>query len=101
MKPESYFETYNDAYAALVEYNRSPYDLDSVLTVKELYEKWFREYTAKVKSKSSIRSITSAWSYCSSLYDMRVMDVRARHIKGCMENGKAVVKGLRRRSLPI
>ncbi len=100
LKPESYFETYNDAYAALVEYNRSPYDLDSVLTVKELYEKWFREYTAKVKSKSSIRSITSAWSYCSSLYDMRVMDVRARHIKGCMENGKAVVKGVEKEITP-
>ena len=26
LKPESYFETYNDAYAALVEYNRNPYD---------------------------------------------------------------------------
>ena len=38
LKPESYFPTYNDAYAALVEYNRNPYDLDSGMTVKELFE---------------------------------------------------------------
>ena len=33
LKPESYFETYNDAYSALVEYNKNPYDLDSVMSV--------------------------------------------------------------------
>lgn len=26
LKPDSYFSTYNDAYAALVEYNKNPYD---------------------------------------------------------------------------
>jgi ribosomal protein L37E len=36
LKPESYFATYNDAYAALVEYNRNPYDLEPSITVKEL-----------------------------------------------------------------
>lgn len=33
------------------------------------------------------RTITSAWMYCSSIYSMRAKDVRARHIKGCMEEG--------------
>ena len=44
LKPESYFPTYNDAYAALVEYNKNPYDLKPDITVKELYEKWTAEY---------------------------------------------------------
>ena len=100
LKPEAYFETYNEAYAALVEYNRNPYDLDSDLTVKQLYDKWFEEYKTKVKGQSSLRSITSAWNYCGSLYDMRVVDVRARHIKGCMENGKAIVKGVEKPITP-
>lgn len=26
LKPQAYFPTYNDAYAALLEYNRNPYD---------------------------------------------------------------------------
>lgn len=90
LKPESYFPTYNDAYTALVEYNKNPYDLDPSITVKELYEKWLPEYEKTVKS---IQSTTSAWAYCSAVYDMRVKDLRARHIKGCMNEGIAVSRG--------
>ena len=38
LKPETYFKTYNDAYAALLEYHKNPYDLDSDLTVEQLYK---------------------------------------------------------------
>lgn len=100
LKPESFFETYNDAYMALVEYNKNPYDLDDAITVKELYDKWTDAYFKRLKSNSGIRNIISAWSYCSSVYDMRVSDVRARHIKGCMEEGVAIVKGETRRPSP-
>ena len=33
LKPESYFETYNDAYKALIEYNKNPYDLGKDITI--------------------------------------------------------------------
>lgn len=88
LKPESYFPTYNDAYSALVEYNKNPYDLEPSITVRELYEKWSEEYFKTLKADGSIRAVTSAWAYCSAVYDMRVMDVRARHVKGCMEEGQ-------------
>lgn len=87
LKPESYFETYNDAYEALVEYNKNPYDLDDDITVKQLYERWSEEYFKALKTESSTRTITSAWAYCSSVYNMRAKDLRARHIKGCMDDG--------------
>lgn len=90
LKPESYFATYNDAYAALVEYNKNPYDLEPSITMLELYDKWLPEYEKTVKST---KSVTSAWAYCSSVYKMRVMDIRARHVKGCMEEGVAVIRG--------
>ena len=90
LKPESYFPTYNDAYAALVEYNKNPYDLEPSITMKELYEKWLAEYEKTVKST---RSVASAWGYCSAVYDMRVKDVRARHVKGCMDEGISKVRG--------
>ena len=80
----AYFETYNDAYAALVEYNRNPYDLDVAMTVQELYEKWSEQYFERIQT-SSQRTITSAWAYCTSIYNMKVQDVRVRHIKGCMD----------------
>lgn len=96
LKPEGYFETYNDAYEALMEYNKNPYDLDVAMSVKELYERWSEEYFKTLKSPSSIRTITNAWAYCSSIYDMRAMDVRARHIKGVLDNGQANIKGVLR-----
>lgn len=97
LKPQSHFPTYNDAYAALVEYNKNPYDLGTAITVAELYEKWSSEYFKTLKSDSSIRTITSAWVYCSSIYNMRACDVRARHLKGCMDDGVAVIKGEERK----
>ena len=93
LKPESYFPTYNDAYAALVEYTKNPYDLEPSITVKELYDKWSEEYFKTLKAEGSVRGVESAWAYCSAVYGMRVMDVRARHIKGCMEEGTATVRG--------
>ena len=86
LKPTAFFETYNEAYMALVEYNKNPYDLDSDMTVQELYDKWTDTYFENT-TESSKRTITSAWAYCSSIYNMRAKDVRARHIKGCMDNG--------------
>lgn len=99
LKPESYFETYNDAYQALVEYNRNPYDLSDDLTVLQLYTKWSEDYFKNLKAPS-IRTVTSAWAYCSEIYDMRAKDVRARHIKGCMDNGVIEYKGETRTPSP-
>lgn len=93
LKPKAYFPTYNEAYEALIEYHKNPYDLDKSITLQQLYEKWSEQYFQTLKSDSSIRSITSAWAYCSAIYNMRVSDIRARHIKACMDEGFAIVKG--------
>lgn len=100
LKPNAYFATYNDAYAALLEYNKNPYDLDSDITLKELYDRWSKQHFSSLKSETGVRNITSAWAYCSSVYDMKVVDIRTRHIKGCMENGRIVVKGVERSPSP-
>lgn len=92
LKPESYFDTYEAAFAALVEYNRNPYDLAPDITLQELYDKWTRSYFETLKSESSARTITSSWAYCSALYNMRAKDVRARHIKGCMDEGYVIIE---------
>lgn len=87
LKPQSYFRTYNDAYEALAEYHKNPYDLDNVITVKDLYERWTTYYFATLKSVSSTRTITSSWAYCSEIYNLPVRELRARHIKGCVDHG--------------
>ena len=81
LRPRAYFPTYKDAYEALIEYHKNPYDLSKDLTVKEVYEKWLESF------KGNSAPHTAAWQYCSSIYDMKIRDVRVRHIKGCIENG--------------
>jgi len=93
LKPDSYFATYNDAYAALIEYNKNPYNLDAGITMKELFEKWSQQHFKTAKSQSSARAFNAAWAYCSAVYGMRVLDIRARHIKGCMDDGVTSVNG--------
>ena len=93
LKPNAYFKTYNEAYEALVEYNKNPYDLNtSSITMTELYEKWSKEYL-KTVATSKVRSIQSAWNYCSVLYEMRVADVRAKHLKKCIDGASREGKG--------
>ena len=93
LKPEAFFATYNEAYEALVNYNKNPYDLEPALTMSELYDKWTEAYFKTLKSKSSERSVVAAWAYCSPIHNMRVIDVRARHLKSCMDEGTIVVGG--------
>lgn len=91
LKPNSSFETYNDAYNALVEYHKNPYDLEPDITLKQLYDKWTESYFPTTK-ESYHRTISASWAYCSSVYNMRVKDIKVRHIKGVMENGYIIVK---------
>lgn len=93
LKPKSYFRTYNEAYEALVEYHKNPYDLDTFITVKELYEKWSESYFATLKSAASTRTVTAAWRYCSSVYNLPAKDLRARHVKYCIDNGFVNING--------
>lgn len=90
LKPEAYFCSYNEAYAALVEYHKNPYDLDPSITLRQLYPHWLAAYAKTVKST---RPAAAAWAYCSDLYDVRVKDIRARHIKHCMDEGRAMIRG--------
>lgn len=93
LKPQAYFQTYNEAYAALLEYNRNPYQIEDNITMLELYERWSKDYFKTLTTKSSTRTIESAWGYCSEIYDVPVVDIRVRHIKSCIEQGKRIVNG--------
>ena len=101
LKPEGYFETYNDAYLALMEYHKSPHDQGQSITFSQLYERWSAKHFASLKSDSSRRTIEMAWSYCGELYDMPLRDIRARHLKSAIENGTYVVHGIPRKTTPI
>lgn len=89
------YKTKAEAMQALLNYNANPYDLDNRITMGELFEKWFGEYSKKLKGGASARTITSAWKYAHEIYGMRVSDVRTRHIKGVLESAHVIVDGNR------
>ena len=86
LKPQAYFKTYNEAYAALVEYNKNPYQFDKEMTLSDLFEKWFQTYKASGKSDSAVKIIKAAWNYCSPIKDMVVQEIKPFHVKGLLES---------------
>lgn len=89
LKPNAYFETYNDAYAALVEYNRNPYELKEWITMNELFEKW-HEYREPYLAQTTMRGYVAAWRYCTSVYKTKVPELKISQIKYCTDNGEAL-----------
>ena len=96
LKPEAYFETYNDAYAALLAYNKNPYDLTQTTTFKEIYEKWFETWE-KTKSVSAIRAVKREYTFCEPVWNLDLREIKTWHIKSCIENTESpkFKKGIR------
>jgi len=84
LKPTGYFKTYNEAYQALMEYNKNPYDISTDMTVLDVYNEWVKKYQERLTA-SGARGITSAWAHCKPVYNLNIRDLRVRHIKLCME----------------
>ena len=85
LKPQGYFRTYNEAYAALVKYHKDPYDLDDSATMDELHSLWVKKHYPTLTGKSLKYSYDKAWARCSLVHKMRVVDVRPRHLKACID----------------
>lgn len=96
LKPVAYFPTYNEAYAALVEYNRNPYDFSKKTTFKEVFDKWYEEYQ-RTRSQSAVRSVNVEVECCRDVWNMDLRDIKAHHIKSCMDMTKSpkFKKGIR------
>lgn len=96
LKPIAYFETYNEAYEALLEYNKDPYYIAKSMTMQELFDKWSTRHFNSGVSDGTKRKYKMAWDYCHSLYDMQVGEIRARHIRSCIEDAYAIRFGERK-----
>ena len=81
LKPQAYFKTYNDAYAALLDYHRNPYDLDlAAMTIKELYDRWFERHSQTIELRTA-QNINSAFIHCEALYQKQIRDLKPGQIK--------------------
>ena len=84
LEPQAYFETYNDAYQALLEYNKNPFEFGKNITIEELFWKWHEEYIKTVK-ESSTAFIMPAWNRCKPIWNIKIKELRKIHIKRLLE----------------
>ena len=80
LKPQGYFETYNEAYQALVEYNKKPEDKAKDLSFQEVYETWSEAYY-KSLNKSSVYNYQNAFNYCKPIYEMKFSEIRSKTVR--------------------
>ena len=93
LQPQAYFATYNEAYKALVEYHKNPYDYENDLTMSELYDKWFEFYEKKL-SKSRKDQISASWKYCEELIGKRpVQAIRTPEIRRLFDDAYKLKNG--------
>ena len=93
LEPQAYFSSYQEAYEALLEYHKNPYDYENNITMDELYEKWY-EFHSKRISDSRKYQIDSSWKYCTELIGPKqVQAVRTPELKRLLDDGYKTVNG--------
>lgn len=86
LKPQAYFATYNDAYAALIKYNKDPYDLTNNTTLSELYDAWKESKKYKGLKETTKRAYESMWKHCNQISSLPVTEIRLKHVRMCMDS---------------
>ena len=85
LKPRAYFETYNEAYQALMNYNANGYSPAKETTFKELYDEWSVIYFRDI-SDNAIAAHKAAWIYLSPIYSERVVEMKIKKLREVVEN---------------
>lgn len=83
LKPVAYFRTYNEAYEALVRYNKSPYSVD--LTMQDLFTMWFEEYKKKGVTEKTLNRTPTLWSYMPTLHEKNIGHVKTIDLKEAID----------------
>jgi integrase len=70
-----YYEKYNEALAALVDYNRDPTTADGDVTFSEVFEKWFSTKCEDIAERS-VKLQKSVYNRCAPVANMKMRDIR-------------------------
>ena len=88
-KAIGYYPDWHSAYEALLEYKKSPYNLDaSRITFADVYERMVAEKQKAVQSlsASSFKGYQAAFKNSVVLHKMRFIDIRLSHLQGVLDN---------------
>lgn len=84
-KTLGYYEKYTDAYTALVDYHRDPYDIQSDVTFAELFERWSAVKFEKI-SPSNINGYKASYRHCETLHNKAIKDIKLAHMQAVIDN---------------
>lgn len=92
LKPEAYFESYNDAYAALVKYNKGPYELLSAdVTFQDVFDLWYEDYCEEVSEKTA-KNDKFLLNYIPAICSTKFSDLRPYNLKSSINDAYRVEK---------
>jgi integrase len=86
----SYHEKRTDALTALIEYNKDPYEIETVaLTFADIYAAWserkFEEF-----SKSTVNNYKNIYNKCGKLYDVPFRAIKTAHLQAVVDDYKTL-----------
>lgn len=93
LKPNGYFNTYNEAYSALIEYHQKPNAIKSEITMDEYFNQWKTRQINLIKCDGAQTLLKSTWKYCAPLYSIKVKDVTMVDIENVLRNSSVVYRG--------
>ncbi len=93
LKPNGYFNTYNEAYSALIEYHQNPNSIKSDITMDEYFKQWTMRQINLVKCGGAQTLLKSTWKYCAPLYDIKVKDVTMVDVENILKKSSVVYRG--------
>ncbi len=92
-KAIGYYETWHEAYSALSEYNKDPYDTNTAgITFSEVYGQWFKakyeDNKKKPLSAASRKSTMAGYKNISALHNMPIASIKTDDMQKVMDSCK-------------
>ncbi len=93
LKPVGYFETYNEAFMALMENAKTPYEKCKDYTLSEVYEKW-SEQKYQDLAESSAKIYSNHWNHIKQYGDKKFAELRVADLESMIENSGLSPSGI-------
>ena len=80
-----YYDKYDKALTALVEYHKNPLDFQEDVTFEEVYERWSDKKFPQI-SDSNVSGYKASYKLCSSLYKKPMREIKLSHLQFIADN---------------
>lgn len=88
----SYHEKRTEAFAALVEYNKNPYDVDNVsVTFADVYNAWSARKFPTLSPRTSANYKT-VFNHCEKIKNMPFRDIKSTHLQSIIDDNSHLAR---------